>query len=282
VDTAVKENSVLAYLDDKYTKKITGIERIDESNLQFRVTLPLAYNPTGASKVSDSTFEIGQSLLSYNTSIANYQINFIKEGTPSFNLEGYGFGKVKTWDGEYTSIYYLKIDELNKILTTHELNFYTMVMEGSFVQKETKVKAETSTWSITTEPIGWTDILRLSYPLDTAMDNVFDTLFKLNLVPTTFASKDKDGKIHYKLGEKSIHSMKLNNKIKEEGIRIFPIVSVKGDNYKNAMLGWKLENSYTVGKSNVILVLMEEALFLDKELIFKYSPFLKSWEKLIF
>lgn len=280
VDEAVRENKVEAYLDVNYAKQIISIQNIGESETQFTVKLPVAFDPTEANTVSDSTFAIALSNLTYITSIANYQMEMAKGGTPFFNLEGYGFGKIK--NNNYTSIYYIKSNELKKILTVKELNFYLTVMEGSFVRQETKNADKTSTWKLSNNPIGEIDLIRLAYNIDTAMHNIFDSLFTNNLIPTNFAIKDIKGNIQYQLTEKSKNSMKLNSKIKGDEIRKMPVVLVEGDIFGDVQLGWKLENSYPCGAKSIMVVVMEEAVFLDKSMFLKYLPVDNNWERLLF
>jgi len=284
VDDAVRENKAVAYLDDKYTKQISSIEMIGETEVQFRVNLPVAYNPTGASMVSDSTFIIGLLELNYTTSIANYQVQMTKEGAPHFNLEGYGFGKVKNMNSDYASLYYLKLAALEQILTENELNFYLNIMEGSFVRKETKKLDKSTSWSITTNPIGQIDIIRRAMSIDTAMQSAFDSFFANNLVPTTFATKDNKGNIQYQLTEKSKADMEKDSKIKEEDIFRVNVVLTENDIFDKVLLGWKLENEYRFGKNgrSRMIVIMKEAVFFDKSMFLKYSPTAKNWVDLIF
>lgn len=271
IDGSVLKNAVVAYADQSFTQKLIRIEDQKDGSRKFYKSL-------------ESSFVITPKNLNLESCTPIYPKKLDKKGILNFSVTGYGFGKNLSNKSSYAGIYFLKAEDVKRVLNQKEYSFFIALMNKGLIREgKTSPNKETVEWTIGSKPIGHKEIFQICSDLEKVLNSTFDTLLKLGIVPSSFATTGQNGKVEYKLTKESKTLMDKDPKLKVKNIVRKPSVLILNNHGRlNFMLGWKLENSYKSGRKSIYILPMKEASYFNKSVFLKYCPEASDWIGLIF
>jgi hypothetical protein len=284
VDQAVLRNKVDAYLDQSFNQKLTQIVEQADGSRRLSVASSNTNAVAAIGNAADSSFVIAKKNIDFSSCMPMFPMEVGKDGVPNFSLTGYGFGKNLSSDNEFKGIYFLKPEGVKSVLTEKEYSFFITLMNNRFVlEGDTSDNKKTVEWKVGSKPIGQKEVYQACFNIEKALNQVFDTLMKLGIVPSSFATLDKNGKVNYTLSDDTKALMAKYPKMKVENLVRKPSLLIQ-NNHGNlsTMLGWKLENTYKSGKKDSVILPMQEATYFNKSIFQTYCPNALDWIDLIF